>query len=43
MKLGFIGLGIMGSPDINYMSRPLVRLRTNCCHWGPLMLKLRVR
>lgn len=52
MKLGFIGLGIMGTPMlpliwrvpvINCMSQPLVRLLMNYCHWAPLVLKLRAR
>ncbi len=51
MKLGFIGLGIMGTPIaliwrvpvINCMSQPLVRLLMNYCHWAPLVLKLRAR
>ncbi len=51
MKLGFIGLGIMGTPMainlavpvINYMSRPLDRLLMNYCHWVPSVLKLLAR
>ncbi len=51
MKLGFIGLGIMGTPIpliwrvpvINYMSRPLDRLLMNYCHWVPSVLKLLAR
>lgn len=51
MKLGFIGLGIMGTPMainlaravINCMSQPLVRLLMNYRHWAPLVLKLRAR
>ncbi len=52
MKLGFIGLGIMGTPmAINLaraghhccMSQPLVRLLMNYCHWVPSVLKLRAR
>lgn len=44
MKLGFIGLGIMGTPmAINLARAGLVRLLMNYCHWVPSVLKLRAR
>ena len=43
MKLGFIGLGIMGTPMAINLAQPLVRLLMNYCHWVPSVLKLRAR
>ena len=46
MKLGFIGLGIMGTPMAINLARAghqLHRLLMNYCHWVPSVLKLLAR
>lgn len=45
MKLGFIGLGIMGTPMAINLARAgqLDRLLMNYCHWVPSVLKLLAR
>lgn len=51
MKLGFIGLGIMGTPMAINLARAGHQLHVttigpvlmNYCHWAPLVLKLRAR
>ena len=47
MKLGFIGLGIMGTPMAINLARAghqlHDRLLMNYCHWVPSVLKLLAR
>ena len=51
MKLGFIGLGIMGTPMAINLARAghqlhvttMDRLLMNYCHWVPSVLKLLAR
>lgn len=51
MKLGFIGLGIMGTPMAINLARAghqlhvttIGRLLMNYCHWVPSVLKLLAR